>query len=198
MTFDDLKSQISDWLPHTDIFGKVGFLIELSEARHQREVRIREMLTRSALTVDNRFVSLPADFLEMKTLRLLTNPLTVLQEISLHEMNRVRRETTGQPDKFTVHAQIEFDVAPDSAYSGEIIFYKALTALSAANPTNALLTRAPDVYLYGTLMAAEPFLLNDERVKLWASLYTDAVSRLNKLDLQKAGPLIARVVGATP
>ena len=106
MTFDDLKVQLADWLSNTDIFGKDELLIQLAEARHKRDVRIREMLTRSALTVDDRYVSLPSGFLEMRTLRLLTNPVTVLSEINLHEMNRVRVETTGKPKRFTVHTQI--------------------------------------------------------------------------------------------
>ena len=198
MTFDDLKVQLADWLGNTDIFGKAELLIQLAEARHKRDVRIREMITRSALTVDDRYISLPSGFLEMKTLRLLTNPVTVLDEINLHEMNRVRDETTGKPTRFTVHAQIEFDKSPDTSYSGEIIYYKELTALSSSNATNALLDRALDVYLYGALLAAEAFLQNDERIAVWAAQYISAVNTLNSMDRKRAGPLIAKVVGATP
>ena len=198
MTFDDLKVQLADWLGNTDIFGKAELLIQLAEARHKRDVRIREMLTRSALTVDDRSVSLPDGFLEMRTLRLLTHPVTVLSEINLHEMNRVRVETTGKPTRFTVHTQIEFDKSPDTSYSGEIIFYKELTPLSSSNATNALLDRALDVYLYGALLAAEAFLMNDERIAVWAAQYTSAVSSLNSMDRKRAGPLIAKVVGSTP
>lgn len=198
MNYSELKTELADWLEDTDILGKADLLIDLAEARHKRDVRIREMLQRDSLTVDDRNVSLPAGFLEMKTLRLLTDPVTVLEEIPLYEMSRVRVESTGKPLKYTVHADIEFDRSPDSSYSGEIIYYKELTALSDANTTNDLSTRAPDVYLYGALMCAEAFLMNDPRIQTWATLYAAAIKDLNMLDRKRPGPRRSRVVGATP
>jgi len=44
----------------------------------------------------------------------------------------------------------------------------------ATDATNWLLTNHPGVYLYGSLIEAEPYLVNDTRIKLWASLYKDA------------------------
>ena len=36
--------------------------------------------------------------------------------------------------------------------------------------TSDMLTNNPDVYLYGTLLEAEPFIMNDERVPLWLAI----------------------------
>jgi len=36
--------------------------------------------------------------------------------------------------------------------------------------------------LYGALMEAEPFLMNDQRVQLWATAYQEAVANLQEQD----------------
>jgi len=199
-TYSELKTAITDHLDRDDLSSQVDNFIDLAEARFKREIRIREMIEREALTIDERYESLPTGCLEIINLRLLTNPVTVLQELNIHEMNRVRSEGNGKPRRFSIHEQIEFDVTPDQSYSGEVIFYEELTALSDANTSNALLAKAPDAYLYASLLASAPFLLNDERIAIWGGLYKDAKDELNKQarGSRRVGPLISRVAGATP
>ena len=45
-----------------------------------------------------------------------------------------------------------------------------------------MLTQNPDIYLYGSLLEAEPFLMNDQRVQLWATAYRQAVNDLQVQD----------------
>jgi hypothetical protein len=74
------------------------------------------------------------------------------------------------------------------------VYYKALPALSA-NSTNWLLTAHPDVYLYGSLMQAAPYLKNDERLAVWGSLYTASIADLNQSSDRaevSGGPLVMR------
>lgn len=197
-TYAELKTSIQNHLDRDDL--DEDELIDLAEARHKREIRIRDMVTRnSSFTVDSRYEDLPGDFLEMIQLRLLTSPVTVLEELGVHEMTRVRESTNGKPTRFAVYGnEIEFNKNPDSSYTGEIIYYKKLTALSGANTSNAILDRAPDAYLYACLLAAEPYIMNDERIQVWEKLYTSARDALNGMDRKRGGPLVARVVGDTP
>lgn len=199
-SYANLKQAVADHLDRDDLTSQIDDFIDIAEARHKREIRIQEMLSRAALTVDDRYVDLPAGFLEGLTLRLLTDPVTVLTEVNLHEMNRLRRKGTGKPNNYTIHAQFEFDRDPDQSYSGEIIYYDALDALDGVTTTNALLDRAPDVYLYAALLASAPFLLNDERIQIWGGLYKDAKDTLNsqQRSARKIGPLISRPAGDTP
>ena len=103
----------------------------------------------------------------MKILRLLTDPVTVLEQVNETELTKRIQTGTGKPSFFGIHEEIEFDVVPDAEYSAEMIYYCKLTALSDDNADNWILTNAPDLYLFGALSAAEPFLDNDERVTLW-------------------------------
>lgn len=197
-TYANLKTEIANHLDRDDLASDIDTFIDLAEARHKREVRIRQMLTRSALTVSARQVSLPTGFLELKTLRLLTDPVTVLDEVNIDEMNRLRSETTGKPTRFVVTSEFEFDKSPDQSYSGEIIYWKAQTALSDSNTTNDILDNVPDLYLYGSLLAAEAFLGDDPRLNTWGELYKMARDDANAVARRRAGPLVSRVVGATP
>lgn len=199
-TFSGLRASIQDHLDNDDLITQLDDFITLAESRHKRDIRIQEMITRQAIAVNARQIALPDRMLEALNIRLLTNPATVLEYKSPHELTRVRREGTGKPTAFTIGAEIEFDIAPDSAYAGEILFYQAFTPLAEDNPTNALLERAPDAYLYAALTASAPFLMNDERITVWNQLYQQASAGLSSRNRQRrqVGPLIARPAGATP
>ena len=45
-----------------------------------------------------------------------------------------------------------------------------------------MLTNNPDLYLYGALLEAEPFLMNDARVQLWANAFRQALTDLQEQD----------------
>jgi len=199
-TYSDLKVEIADHLDRDDLTSKIDTFIDLAESRHKRDIRIRQMITRSAITVNARYVSLPTGFLEGISLRLLTNPVTTLSFLTIEQMAQYRQETTGKPTFYTVSNELEFDVAPGESYSGEIQYHKAFTALSDDNTTNDLLTRAPDAYLYGALIASAPYLLNDERLVTWGQLYKDCIDGLTQARRQERsiGRLTSRVYGATP
>lgn len=198
-TYANLKTEIANHLERSDLTSDIDTFIDLAEERHRADVRIREMVSRSSLTINARYVNLPSDLLQPISLRILTDPVTVLNAVSPHEMTRIRVESTGKPTSYCISgSEIEFDKAPDSSYSGEIRYYAEQTALSDANTTNDILTRAPSLYLYGALLAAEPFLMNDARIQTWAALYDAARDGINTMDRKRSGPLVSKVVGATP
>lgn len=197
-----LKSEIGDWLDRDDIDTQIDTFIDLAEARHKREIRIREMLARQQASIADQYEVLPPGFLQMRELRLLTTPITRLTEVSPHEMTRLRSKRwitqTGRPCAFTVREEIEFDVTPDQTYTAEMLFWQELMPLSDSNTTNVLLTRAPDVYLYGALVASGPFLEHEERLPAWETAYRTARDDINKMDRNQSGRLVSRVAGATP
>jgi hypothetical protein len=199
-TYSNLKATIANFLDRDDLTAYVDDFIDLAEARHKREIIVREMISRSQASLSGRYMALPTRFVKMKTLRLLTTPVTVLTELNLHEMNRERDETTGKPLFFTVHEEVEFDVTPDSAYTAEMIYYASFSPLSDSNTSNALLVRAPDAYLYGALVASAPFLASDERLQVWETLYGTARDGLLLSDRQSryGTPLFSRTSGAAP
>jgi len=67
--------------------------------------------------------------------------------------------------------------------------------LTTSATTNWLLTKAPDLYLYGSLVHASPFLMDDQRIPTFASMYSTRFEALNdesKTSTHSGGPLVAR------
>lgn len=199
-TYSDLKIEIASHLDRDDLSDKVDTFIDLAEARHKRDIRIREMIVRQAISIDARYKAIPDGVLEIIQLRLLTSPITSVKYVSPEQMSDMRKEENGKPELFTIHAELEFNKSPDATYSGEIFFYKSLTPLSDAATSNALLARAPDTYLYGALLATAPYLLDDGRIEVWGALYRSAVEGLQQSRRQErsVGAMVSRVRGATP
>lgn len=199
-TFSELRTAVQTWLDNTSIVGNIDDFIRMAEARHRREIRIREMLVTEPVVVNARTIPLPAGWLNAIRFLLLTDPVTEMVQIPDFEMARVRRSGAGRPSVFAVRDVIELNIAPDSLINGEWTYYKALTPLSGSAPTNALLARAPDVYLYGALLHTAPFIADDARLQTWETLYKLAVDGLIEEERQSRsiGPRASRVVGPTP
>ena len=204
-TYANLQTEIAQHLDRDDLTDHIPTFITLAEETHRRPtdeggLRIRQMITREAITVDARQVSLPDGFLNLQTLRLLTTPATELKYIDYHELNRVRQETTGKPRYFTIGNEFEFDYAPDSSYSGEIVYFKEETALSDSNESNNILAQVPGAYLYGALVASAPFLMDDPRIVVWQTLYRAAAQGANAATkkARRGKHLVARNAGSTP
>lgn len=206
-TYANLKVAVADYLDRDDLTDQIDDFIDIAESAHRDEVRFRELLTRSAITLldGERTEALPADFAQVKYIR-LDNPqttiwnrkyLATLIQLSEHELTEIASLTDGPPKYFCINEQIEFDVAADQDYTGELLYYKTMTPLSDGNPSNELLVREPSLYLFGALKASAPFLMNDERLDTWAKLYEESLNRLNKAEQtdRRSGPQIARVKG---
>jgi len=90
---------------------------------------------------------------------------------------------TGIPEAYTMRAgYLLMGPVPSSSYTMEIDYYARVAALSDSATTNDMLTNNPDLYLYGSLLEAEPFLMNDARVQLWANAFRQSMTDLQDQD----------------
>lgn len=205
-SYDGLKQSIIDHLERDDLSSHVDDFIDLAEARHKDDVRIRAMLNRSTLSIaaDDQYIDLFDDFLDLKYLRIQVPDSTSgrsflpdLMQVTIDEITDRSQKHAACPRCFAVHSQIELHAPADQAYTAEVFYYSTLDPLDDSNSSNALLARAPGAYLYGALSAAAPFLMHDERVPLWEGLYASIVDKLNRAeqDNRRGGPLVARVKG---
>jgi hypothetical protein len=171
----------------------------LAEAQIERTLRTRQMIVRANASFDSEYGAVPADFLETKSLKLTsTNPLTPLAFLSIDDMDAARSHYTasGRPRFFSVvGGQFRISPTPDAAYTAELIYFAKLTKLSSTVASNWLLTSSPDIYLYGALLQAAPYLQDDARIQTWATLYERALNDLRTADDRGAssgGTLLTR------
>jgi len=90
---------------------------------------------------------------------------------------------SGRPKFFgVVGSELRFVPTPDSNYTAEIVYFANLNKLSGSVSTNFVLTSSPDIYLYGSLLQAAPYLQDDARIQTWATLYERALNDLQTAD----------------
>lgn len=205
----DLVAECQSWLfGRADIAAKVPTFVRLLEAKANRTLRCRQMEQRASTTINTssdepEFISLPGDFHSMRRVRLSSvdsKPrLKFATAAQLDDLRVKNGDDAGQPVWFTVAGdEMELYPTPSSAYTVEMTYRKYLPALSEDNPTNWLLLLAPDLYLYGTLLEAAPYLHEDERIAVWSDGVSAAIAQLNSLSEEatyNAGPLVMRRKG---
>lgn len=185
-TYSDLQTSIANYLARSDLTSVIPDFITLAENRLRRELRVRQMLksvTTSTVSGDAT-VELPSDFLEIRDFVVMTNPIQPLSYSSPSSLsNDPRTSEVGVPKSYTILAS-EFQVAPapDGIYTLKMLYFAAPPYLSSSNTSNVFLNIAPDGLLYGALVEAEPYLMNDARINTWGSMYDRAMNSLTKSD----------------
>ena len=199
-TYATLQTAVANWLDRSDLTDRIPEFIALAEARMNRTLRLAIMLNvdettlggATALVAGTRDYALPSGYLQMVDFHLRTSPITTLSYLTPENMNRMWAGSQGgRPLAYTIFSDnasgtpiksVRLGPAPDSAYDYSIMFYKKIDALSDSNTTEQMLTNNPDVYLYGALLEAEPFLMNDQRVQLWATAFQESIRALQEQD----------------
>lgn len=189
-TYAELLASIASYLDRTDLTSVIPDFVTLAEARFSRVLRAPDMLTRDdAFAVDGQYEALPTGFIEASRVVLLTSPVTPLTYITPQELADVRRTRTaaGKPAYYTIAGgNFEFLPSPDSAYTASILYYAKLTPLSSS--VNWLFTSHPDIYLFGSLLEAEPYIRDDVRMVLWKARLDQALMELNVMNDRKRVP----------
>jgi len=184
--YTELKTAVANWLDRDDLTARIPEFIALAEARFNRVLRLRSMEAKyTANTVaGQRNLALPASYIQMRNFQVNTSPLTTLSYVTPEIYDRLwGGSTSGIPKFYTILAnEVSLGPIPASVMEVEMLFYKKFDNLSVTTTTNWLITNAPDIYLYGAMLEAEPFIMNDERVQLWATALERGVNDLQEQD----------------
>ncbi len=163
-TCNNLKLAIADFLARDDLTSQIPDFITMAEARMSRELETRSQEKRAtASTVaGNEYLALPTDLREVREVKLNTMPLTGRSYYSPSVLDtRVSSGGQGKPLGYSIVGdEIKLRPVPDAVYTIEIVYIGTITALSATNQTNNILSRSPDAYLYGSLVHSAPYFKN--------------------------------------
>ena len=199
--YTDLQASVAGYLGRSDLSAQIPDFIRFAEIRLARELRTRLMLksaTAPTVAADAR-VALPTDFLEIRDLFVQGNPRMPVTYLSPSAFTRdARADESGLPVFYTVLAsEFQFAPQPDTAYVLEILYYAQPPVLSGSNSSNVFLANYPDALLYGSLIEAEPYLINDARSQTWATLYDRAIKNIEDSDQNSEYSGIPLVMRAT-
>lgn len=184
--YASLKTSLANWLHRSDLTAMIPDFIALAEAKLSADLDARSMESRTTLVTvaGNAYLTLPNDMLEMRRLVLQTDPAIVLKYATPDQIAAdYPMSLTGRPSVFAViGGQAQLAPTPDSAYTLELTYQQRIPALSESNTTNWLITSFPNAYLYASLCAAQPFIVNDARLPMFQVLYKEAVDGINGID----------------
>lgn len=197
-TYAALQAAVADYLARADLTAQIPDFVALNESRLNKVLRTRHQETvDSAFIINAETEALPTGFLEARTLVIQGSPKQVLEYVSAVDLETTySANAAGKPQNFTIIGDtFKFGPSPDTSYTASLVYYAKIPPL-ASNSTNWLLTNYPDLYLYGTLMEATPFIQDDERIQIWMGLYDRAIAGLQQADERarwNGAPLTQRV-----
>lgn len=200
--YSTLKSTIADYLARDDLTNQIPTFIQLAENRLRRDLMLRSMLkvVTTTTTAGDSTVAFPSDFLAMKDLHIDTG--STIQSLIFQNTSNFFRNTKaavgGMPKNYTALAnEFQFAPIPDGVYTLNMIYYAKPAYLSDTNPSNVFMADAPDLLLYASLGEAEPYLMNDDRLAVWASLYQSGVASLTTADNNSEYPSAPMVISVS-
>lgn len=181
-TYSELKTAAANWLNRQDLTDRIPEFIAVAEAHLNRKLRVIWMESRDSGVSSDAVVPMPDDWLETRTLRLSspTRGQQILEYVGEEEWDALEAKGyTGTTRYYTIiNGEFQVLPAPSSSLTYIHRYYAKIPALSVSNTTNWLLTRSPDLYLYATLLAAEAYLKDDERLPIWKSIQDEIIEAM--------------------
>lgn len=178
-TYSELQAAVASWLNRGDLTTQIPDFIALVEADINAQFDLRTIESDQALSTvaSSRYVALPATFREPQNLWInwtygRGDPLRFVVPELL-----ITTTVNGIPASWCIDGtNIAFNCPADQAYSLTLRQLGGV-ALSTGSPTNLILTNYPNVYLFGALKEAGPFLRDSEATGMWEAKYQDALTK---------------------
>lgn len=188
--YNDLVSTVESYLARTDLTSIIPTFVMLAQQRMSRDLRTREMLKVATTTATDGTVEIPTDFLEMREMHFQGNPPITLEYQSPDKFFRNQISTTsGLPFYYTIIGyEFQFAPTPDNSQTLQLLYYAEPTFISSTVASNLYLANYPDALLYAALAEAEAWLMNDEKIQKWATMYDRAIGNIMSSDIGKKLP----------
>ena len=187
--YNGLYAAIRAWMSDRSDFGTSGGasladdFILLAESDLNRELRVREMETSATSTPDSSGqFGLPASYLEWRSVTSLDSPrrtLTLIDSNMAEHLYGYRE--SDLPNNFTIEGST-VSILPVSTTNVLMKYYRTIPALGWSNITNWLLTKAPNVYLYGCCMHAAIYIRDPEDEAHFRDLFMTGIEQLRADD----------------
>lgn len=208
MNYTQLTNAICDYTQNfdTDFVSNIPVFVEQAEKRIFNTVQFPPLRKNvfSAITQNNKYVSLPNDFLSVFSLALVTNVTNANLDTGTFEyllnkdVNFIRQaypapNNTGEPKYYalfgstilnsviTTELSLILGPTPDAAYYVELHYFYYPESIVTAS-TSWLGDNYDPVLLYGSLVEAITFMKGEaDMVALYNGKYTEAMAQAKRL-----------------
>ena len=189
-TYAQLKTAIQDYTDNdeTVFVNNLNNFIKAAEEKIFKSVDLdyfRKNVT-SAFTSDDKFLTLPADYLSSFSLQITT---AGSEQFLLHkDVNFLQEAYNGSASTGVPRYYAQFDISnfvvapvPDANYTVELHYYYRPASLTAGadGGTTWISTNAPFALLYGSLVEAYTFMKGEpDVIQNYTNLYMQYLERL--------------------
>ena len=196
-TYAELQTAVANWLARDDLTSYIPDFVTLFEANANRRLRVRQMeATNTTMSFSSGSATLPTDYLLYRRFTNTTSTRTEMQYVTPSYLQAAYPTTpTGTPSIFTIEGTT-IKVRPTGITTFEFDYYQKISALSGT--VNWLFSAHPDIYLFGSLVEAEAFGVNDPRAAMWKTRVEMIYNEIENLDNLTNGGGSIRAIGSTP
>lgn len=174
--YAELQTAIGNYLHRSGLASQIPDFITLAEAKLNRQLRLRamEQVATGAVAAT---VAVPSRFAEVISMRITNSGDTA--QISYSPSSRITGDDAATAHYSIIGDNFYFDPV-DTGATYSLHYYQKFAALSAG--VNWLITNAPDIYLYASLMESAPYIKEDTRIPVWAQLLSAGIEDLRRED----------------
>jgi len=178
-TYASLQTHIADILNRSDLTSVLPNFVQQFEVSARRGITIsdgrtmpvRQLIDRGSFAISADGTALPTDIDSIESLYhdgpTYFGPIAIVAADQIGLLKSAHGDT-GVPQYAAITGgSLRFAPEPDATYTLKMTYWQKLTALSASNTTNWLITNHPDIYIYGCLLESAPYLKDDARLQLW-------------------------------
>ncbi len=196
-TYEELKAAVGDWLERSDLAARAGDFVARAEARMNRQLRLAVMEAEAemAAAAGRRALAPPEDFGAARGLwRVAPQGRAALRYRPPSLLPR--SDQGGAAEYWTLQGGEIVLERPTAAAEAFVLAYVRRLGLSPAAPTNPVLAGHPDVYLFGALAEAAPYLRDGEMTGQFMARFEGAMAEAKAADAARHG--LARLRAEAP
>lgn len=185
MDYNTLKDEVADWIHRSDLTAKMDIFIELAESQINKDLRVLEMEKRLEYTIDQTYMQLPDDYLEMRAFHIESGgKRRPIEQMSPQDLDKRYSHATGAPRAFTLHGtEMELrpgiEGSPLVTYPAELTYFARVPTI-ITNFTNTILVQYPMIYLFAVLVQANTYAQDELELQKYATLYGQQITQANK------------------
>lgn len=194
LTYSSLLTDVQVYSERDDepFVSQIPRFVMLAENRIASEVRGLgyNRFVSGQMSINSSTLDKPIRFRESISLSIMNGTETKFIKKRGYDYCRAFWPNTSLTDVPRYYADYDYEhlfvvPTPNAAYTFEWAYYERPEPLSSTNQTNWTTQYAPQLLLYATLLEAQPFLKNPERVAEFKGLYDLASQAVTKESIRR-------------
>lgn len=152
--------------------------------RRAHDMIVGEVVMSADLTISTQSTALPTGFRDALSLWLVNRPMKQLSEASPQVTQYI--SGTGIPYCFRVDDALLVYPTPMATYSAKLVYRLERDFFADDDATNAILTRYPFVYLYGSMAEAMRQIRDAAEADRYELMFRAEIERINAVEVGDA------------